>query len=169
MYGVVDGVYYCNVDRDQELSNRMYERNIPSEPLKPEFSPRPEQTKFTILGREMSNKNTQCSPKRSYANFTPSKIFNPGNAQAPWYGFAANINAESSLRNQFFALQDCDQAKYVPSTNSDLYKATIVSQPMPQPHPHLFKQEDFDPFQPNTCGIANHLFHNHTHQQLKDL
>ena len=40
--------------------------------------------------------------------------------QAPWYGFTANINAESSLRNQFFALQDCDQGKYIPSTTSDL-------------------------------------------------
>lgn len=169
MYGVVDGVYYCNLDRDRELSNRMFQRNIPSEPLKPEFSPRPEQTKFTILGKNMTNRNTHCPPKRSYANYTPSKIFNPGNAQGPWYGFASNINTESSLRNQFFALQDCDQAKYVPSTNSDLYKATVVSQPMPQPFPNLFKKEDFDPFQPNTCGIANQLFHNHTHQQLKDL
>ena len=41
MYGVVDGVYYCNLERVQQLSDRMYERNIPSEPLKPELSPRP--------------------------------------------------------------------------------------------------------------------------------
>jgi hypothetical protein len=169
MYGVVEGVYYCNVDRDQELSNRMAQRNIPSEPLKPEFSPRPEQTKFTIFGKTMPDRNTQCPPSRSYANYTPSKIFNPGNAQAPWYGFASNINTESTLRNQFFALQDCDQGKYIPSTNSDLYQAKVVSQPMPQPHPDLFRKQDFEPFQPNNHGIAKQLFHNHTHQQIKDL
>lgn len=169
MYGVVDGVYYCNLERTQQLSNRIFERNLPSEPLKPEFSPRPEQTKFTVFGKNLLEKNNSCLPTKTYPNFTPSKIFNPGNAQAPWYGFVSNINTESSLRNQFFALQDCDQAKFIPSTNSDLYQATIVSQPMPQPHPHLFRKEDFDPHQPNTCGIAKHLFHNHTHQQLKDL
>lgn len=169
MFGVVDCVYYNNVERDQELSNRIAARNIPSEPLKPEFSPRPEQTKFTIMGKSNPERNQVCPPSRAYANFTPSKIFNPGNAQAPWYGFASNINTESSLRNQFFALQDCDQAKYIPSTDSDLYRATIVSQPMPQPHPHLFRRDEFDPFHPNTCGVANELFHNHTHQQIKDL
>ena len=169
MHGVVDGVYICNIEREQQLNNRIYERNIPSEPLKPEFSPRPQQTKFTILGKQSPAKPDICPASKSYVNYTPSKVFNPGNAQAPWYGFASNVNTESSLRNQFFALQDCDQGKYIPSTESDLYKATIISQPMPQPHPHLFKQEDFAPHQPNTCGIAKDLFHNHTHQQLKDM
>ena len=169
MFGVVDGVYYCNLEREQQLSNRIYERNIPSEPLKPEFSPRPEQTKFTILGKQSPEKSNPCPPSRSYANYTPEKIFNPGNAQSPWYGFASNINTESSLRNQFFALQNCDQAKYIPSTHSDLYNATVVSKNMPHPHPHLFRNEDFSPHQPNTCNIANELFHNHTQQQLKDM
>ena len=138
MYGVVDGVYFCNLERVQQLSNRIYERNIPSEPLKPELTPRPESTKFTILGMAPKYVPPQtCALTKNYANFTPSKVFNPGNAQAPWYGFAANINTESSLRNQFFALQDCDQGKYIPSNKSDLYRATVVSQPMPQPHPHL--------------------------------
>lgn len=169
MFGVVDGVYICNQERTEQLSRRMYERNMPSEPLKPGISPRPEQTKFTVLGKQQPEINQTCSPQKHYANFTPSKIFNPGNSQAPWYGFAANVNTESSLRNQFFALQDCDQAKYIPSTKSDLYEAKIVSQQMPQPHPHLFKKEDFDPVQPNSLGIAKDLFHNHTHQQLKDI
>lgn len=172
MYGVVDGVYYCNLERVQQLSDRMYERNIPSEPLKPELTPRPEQTKFTILGKTsppLPESQQPCPPAKSYANFTPTKIFNPGNAQGPWYGFAANVNTESTLRNQFFALQDCDQGKYIPSTNSDLYKATIISQPMPQPHPELFRVPEFSPHQPNTCNIARDLFNNHTAQQLKDL
>jgi len=172
MYGVVDGVYYCNMDRVQQLSNRIYERNIPSEPLKPDISPRPEQTKFTILGKTpppLPESLKPCSAERSYPNYEPSKIFYPGDAQAPWYGFASNINTESSLRNQFFALQKCDQSNYVPSSQSDLYKVKVTSQPMPQPFPDLFRKPEFSPHQPNTCNIAGDLFHNHTHQQLKDM
>ncbi len=169
MYGVVDGVYLCNMERTNELSKRMYERNIPSEPLKSEISFRPEQTKFTILGKEENYRDHNCEPRDKYANYEPNKIFNPGNGGAPWYGYASNINNESTLRNQFFALQKCDQAKYIPSTNSELYNARIVAQPMPSPHPHICRRDDFEPFQPNTCGIAKQLFHNHTHQQIKDL
>jgi hypothetical protein len=169
MFGVIDGAYYCNTNRQQELNNRIYERNIPSESLKPEFTPRPEQTKFTILGKSNPLQNKGCVSSKPYANFTPTKIFYPGNTQAPWYGFASNINTESSLRNQFFALQQGDQPNFVPSTNSELYTATIISQPMPQPHPHLFRKDDFDPFNSNYLGLGKQLFHNHTQQQLKDL
>ena len=31
----VDGVYYCNMERTKELSDRMYDRNIPSQSLEP--------------------------------------------------------------------------------------------------------------------------------------
>jgi len=169
MFGVVDGIYFCKREVDDLLSERIYERNIPSEPLKPEFSPRPEQTKFTVLGKQSPSKSVKCPSTPRYPNFSTNKIFYPGNAQAPWYGYAANINSESTLRNQFFALQDCDQAKYIPGTDSELYNVKVSSTPMPQPHPHLFRREDFSPHQPNTCNIAKDLFHNHTHQQLKDL
>ena len=43
-------------------------------------------------------------------------------------GFANSINTESSLRNQFFAPQSCDQAKYIPSTNVDMFKVSVTSQ-----------------------------------------
>lgn len=168
MFGVVDGVHICQQDRTTELSKRMYERNIPSEPLKPELSMRPQQTKFTVLGKSQPLRNTPCTPPQHYANYTPTKIFNPGNARAPWHGYVVNVNAESTLRNQFFALQDCDQGKYIPATTSDLYEAKITSRPTTQPYPGLFKQEDFEPFQPNCLGIAKNIFHNHTSQQLKD-
>ena len=169
MFGVVDGVYFCNNERTEELSRRIYERNLPSEPLKPELSPRPEQTKFTVMGKAQPARKPCTPSEKRYANFTPSKIFNPGSAQAPWYGYAYGVNTESTLRNQNFALQRADQGKYIPSTKSDLYEVKITSQPMPQPHPHLFRKDDFEPFQPNSIGIARDLFHNHTHQQVKDL
>jgi hypothetical protein len=169
MYGLVDGVYYCNSDRSKELNERIFARNIPSDPLKSEISFRPEQTKFTILGKEEGYRKTCCEPREKYANYEPAKIFNPGNGGAPWYGFAANINNESTLRNQGVALQKACQAEWIPSTESELYNVNVASKPVENPHPHLTKMEDFDPFQPNTCSIAKLLFHNHTHQQIKDL
>ena len=45
--------------------------------------------------------------------FNPANTFNPGTANAPWSGFSTNINTESQLRNQFFALQRNDQAEYI--------------------------------------------------------
>jgi hypothetical protein len=169
MYGVVDGVYFKNTNRSKELSERIFARNIPSAPIKGEVSFRPEQTKFTILGKDEGYRHEQCGPNVAYANYEPSKIFHPGNNGAPWYGYAANINNESTLRNQFFALQKAGQAAWVPSTNSELYNAKVVSKSVENPHPHLDKRAEFEPFQPNTCGIAKQLFHNHTHQQIKDL
>ena len=40
---------------------------------------------------------------------------------APFSGFVENVDVESVLRNQIFALQKNDQAVYVPSSKSDLY------------------------------------------------
>ena len=169
MFGVIKDVYYCNNNRQQVLSDRMYERNIPSQPLKPEYTPRAEQTKFTILGKSETNKDRIRTKFDTYINYTPSTIFNPGTANAPWYGFASNINTESTLRNQFFALQKSDQSHYVPSTTSELYNARQMPQFTKQEHPELFRQEEFNQFDPNTCKIATQLFNNHTQQQIKNL
>ena len=169
MFGVVDGVCHLNIERSKELSERIFARNIPSEPLKNEISFRPEQTKFTILGKEEGYRKKCCEPRNKYANYQPDKIFSPGNNSAPWYGYASNVNNESTLRNQDFALQKADQSQWIPSTESELYNVNVVSRSVNDPHPHLSKKEEFSPFEPNTCKIAKLLFHNHTHQQIKDL
>ena len=54
--------------------------------------------------------------------YNVSQTFNPGTRQAPWSGFVSNINTESILRNQVYALQKCSQASFVPDSSSDLYK-----------------------------------------------
>ena len=169
MFGVVDGLYYCNLERTEELNDRLLSRNVPSEPLRPTLFPRAQQTKFTVLGKEQPERKETCPPINRYPNYSPSKIFNPGNAEGPWYGYASNINDESSLRNQFFALQADGDGSYIPSSDSDLYQNTIVSKQIAQPFPNLFKKEEFSPFHPNSCGVAKQLFHNHTQQQIKDL
>ena len=41
MYGVIDGLYYCNLNRASELNERISSRNVPSNPLQAQFSGRP--------------------------------------------------------------------------------------------------------------------------------
>ena len=172
MYGVVNGLYYCHLDRNLELDNRIYERNIPSSNLRPSFSIRPVSTKYDLLPifDRYKPATVSCPPKEPIYNV--SQVFNPGNAVAPWEGFASNVNVESTLRNQFFALTDCPQAVYVPSSNSDLYKWNFQSKSRNEPNPHelLFEQPQLSQeSQHNTFDMGRTMFNNPTRQQLKDV
>jgi len=165
MYGVINGAYYCNMERDMELSNRIAERNVPSRPLQPSFSIRPVSTKYALLPIfDRRAKPTVAIEQEPVYNV--KTVFNPGTAQAPWSGFASNINDESSLRGQFFALQNCEQSEYVPSSNSDMYMVEAVGRQEQQQFPGLFQEEQFAPFNPNTCNLGHDLFHNSTRVQL---
>ncbi len=179
MQGVVNGVYYCQEARTEQLSQRMFMRNIPSCPLQPQFSMRPVSTKYDCMSVVDRRPKPQVNiVKRPTYNLKNN--FNPGNAQAPWSGFASNINEESKLRNQFFALQRCEQANYVPSTNSDMYKVQVggrqeyneftdLVKPAGQALGSLYVKPNLAPFNPNTCNIGKRLFNNHTRQQILDV
>ena len=166
MFGVIDGAYYtCQLERTEELSKRISDRNVPSSPLQPQFSMRPASTKYSIMPILDQRANASV-PIMTHPTYSVEKTFNPGTAQAPWSGFASNINDESKLRNQFFALQRCEQPNYIPSTNSDMYQVTVAGRHEQQPFPGLFEQQLFAQFDPNTCGVGQNLFDNCTRQQL---
>lgn len=168
MHGVVNGYFRCNVERDEELNNRISSRNIPSTSLQPQYSIRPTSTKYGFMPIVDQSKQA-TTPLNKYKSYSTSQIFNPGNAKAPWDGFSNNVNVESSLRNQFFALQKCEQSEFVPSSDSDLYKTTVDFKPIQQTHPLLFDKHDFSPFNPNTLNLGNNLFNNHTRNDIKNL
>ena len=168
MYGVTDGIYYCGLERTQELSDRMAVRNVPSTPLQPQFSIRPVSTKYALLPI-LDRRAPTTVPITRQPTYNIGQTFNPGSAQAPWAGFAANVNNESQLRNQFFALQRCEQSNYVPSTNSDMYQVAVSGRQETQPYPGLFAEPHLEPFNPNTCNIGKHLFDNCTRVQLKQV
>ena len=165
MYGVVNGVYYCDPTKDTELSQRIAERNVPSRQLQPAFSIRPVSTKYSLLPVVDPRPKPKVEIQRE-PTYNVSTVFNPGTAQAPWSGFASNIDTESSLRSQFFALQTCEQSEYVPSTESDMYKVTAVGRMEQQPFPGLFQEQKFRPFNPNTCDLGTDMFNNCTREQL---
>lgn len=154
----------------QEIQNeKIYNRNIPSKPLQPYLDVRPVMTKYSYLPivdpRSKINVKFQQLP-----TFNTQTVFNPGNTKSPWSGFASNVNTESDLRNQIYALQKCSQSVYVPSSNSDLYSYSFRPKNIPTTHGLLFKQESFCPFDPNPNpnAIGSALFMNSTRTQLNE-
>jgi hypothetical protein len=170
LYGVEQGYRLNNLERNVELDNRIFNRNVPSAPLQANFSMRPVSTKYDLMG-VFDRREPATEPIIHYSTYNTSQVFNPGTAQAPWSGFASNINTESSLRNQFFALQSCDQSHYIPSTKSELYEKKIAesSNKLPNEFHYLQRKPIFKPFNPNPYNLGQGIMMNHTRQQLKDL
>jgi hypothetical protein len=110
-------------------------------------------------------------PLQQMPDFNTHKVFNPGNTMSPWSGFASNINKESELRNQIYALQSCSQAVYVPSSTSDLYTYNFQPKPSSQSHNLLFENTKFCQFNPNPDEkiVGTQMFMNPTRVQLKDI
>ena len=165
--GIVEGLYTCQQDRNQQLNERISSRNIPSSQLQMQFSSRPVSTKYATM--PIVNPRTKAKvPINIQPTYQTTQVFNPGSS-APWAGFPTKIDDESKLRNQFFALQKCEQAEYVPSSTSDLYEVAVTSRPVLQPYPGLFQTEDLSEFNTNPCNLGKELLYNHTRQQVKNL
>lgn len=161
----------CVSQIHNQTNQRLYDRNIPSQMLQPYINSRPVMTKYSYFPivdpRKELNVRLQQQPTYNVHN-----VFNPGNATAPWSGYASNVNTESELRNQIYALQSCSQAVYVPSSQSDLYTYRFHSnQSVNQPHSLLFQQERFDTFDPNPDrkNIGGDIFMNNTRVQVRDM
>ena len=167
MYGLVNGIYYCNNERVEELNERIADRNIPSQKLQAQFGVRPVSTKYAMMPI-FDRRAISTVPVERMPTYDLSTTFNPGNDQGPWSGYASKIDDSSKLRNQFFALQRADQGKYIPSTTSDLYQIEVVGQAVLQPFPDLFTQQAFQSFNPNTSGIHETFFNNCVRQQVKN-
>ena len=159
----------------QQTNQRIYDRNIPSQPLQPYLDVRPVLTKYSYFPIVDPRKEISVRLEQR-PTYNSHQVFNPGNTQSPWSGFASNINKESELRNQIYALQKCSQAVYVPNSTSDLYNYSF--QPTPTPttmynntHSLLFEKEQFEHFNPNPAPkiVGTAIFHNATRAQVKDL
>ena len=144
---------------------RTYIRNIPSQPLQPYFSSIPAPTKYQLMPIVDERKQSKV-PIKHMPVFNIEKTFNPGSG--PWSGFAANVNRESVLRNQIYALQSCSQATYVPTSKSDLYQVHWKQSNIEQPFPDLFRKEILTSENIVNPNIGYALFNNATRQQNKD-
>ena len=145
MYGVIkpDELYYCQQDRTTQLNDRIYSRNVPNFQPQMLFNPRPVPTKYDLMPI-IDRRAPSTVPIKVQPTYDMNKDFMPtGNkggcsGMAPWSGFADRVNDESRLNNQFFALSECEQGNYVPSSTSDMYQVHLNAQPNIQTHPLLF-------------------------------
>lgn len=112
-----------NLDYDNELNKRLENRNIPSAPLQPLYEFRPVATKYTHF--HTIDKKIPSEPQYVY---DPQQIFNPGD-RAPIDYFMRNVDVETKLRSQFFAIQNSPQSVYVPELNSQLYENPMAYSP----------------------------------------
>jgi hypothetical protein len=160
----------CVADIHNITNMRIYDRNLPSQMLQPYLDVRPVMTKYSYLPIVDPRKELNVKMEQM-PTFNPHTVFNPGNTQSPWSGFASNINTESELRNQIYALQKCSQSVYVPNSNSDLYNYKFKTQKQANPHELLFLNESFPQFNPNpdTKIVGSGIFMNNTRVQIKDM
>jgi hypothetical protein len=164
----------CVSEIHNTTNRRIYDRNVPSQMLQQYVDVRPVMTKYSYLPIVDPRKEVDVRMKQ-YPTFNPHTVFNPGNTQSPWSGFASNINTESELRNQIYALQKCSQAVYVPNSNSDLYtysfKPNMNESGNFNQHELLFKTDNFSCFNPNPNSniVGAYMFSNPTRAQIKDL
>ncbi len=160
----------CVSDIHNQINKNIYNRNIPSQRLQPYIDVRPVMTKYSYLPIVDPRKSITTTLMQ-VPTFNIHNTFNPGNDTAPWSGFASNVNTESELRNQIYALQKCSQSVYVPTSTSSLYAYHFKTITVPNPHELLFKQASFDSFNPNPnskiCGSG--IFYNNTRCQVKDI
>jgi hypothetical protein len=160
----------CVSNIHEQTNKRIYDRNIPSQMLQPYLDVRPVMTKYSYFPIVDPRKEISV-PMEQMPTYNVNKVFNPGNTTSPWSGFASNINLESELRNQVYALQKCSQAVYVPNSNSDLYDYKFKTVTQPNPHELLFQNESFSQFNPNPDQriVGSGIFMNNTRVQVRDM
>ena len=169
--GIPAGAYIGQFNRTTELDNRILARSFPSAPLQPNYDPRPISTKYSLMPA-LSGRKPNAEPKKEYNEYNVHKTFNPCNDGAPVNGFLNNVDHETYLRNQYFALQKGDKQHYVPKGSSELFNDYLFNTVSgeEQPHPGLFKKEEFNNNRTNHSGldgIGVDYFHNNTRTQLR--
>ena len=161
-----------NLDVLEDINARIFSRNIPSRNLPPCLSVRSMPTKYTTfqVNSDIKVNNTNSIP----TNYTVDSVFLPCDRQGPYSGFSNKINDESYLRNQFFAMQSCPEAYWIPDSSSELYSYNVDANIKPgnisQQHPNLFRKDTFGYFNPNPDNrLGVQIFNNSTRCQLKNI
>jgi hypothetical protein len=162
----------CVSNIHKQTNNRIYDRNLPSQLLQSYIDVRPVMTKYSYFP-VVDPRAQPTVPLNVQPVYNVHNTFNPGNTFSPWSGYAANVNVESELKNQIYALQKCSQSQYVPNSNSDLYQNKFQSKNDKSLGMHnlLFEDYKFCDFNPNPnkAIVGSGIFLNSTRTQIKDL
>jgi len=160
-------VKICNLNREKHANEELFKRNLPSTWLKPNFDIYPVPTKYTSM-QLMDQRGIPTVQIMNTKPYDPSIVFNPGTSKAPREYLINNIDVESKLRNQIFALQKCDQREYVPEVSSDLYMNYVhPGKELFTPFTNLQYKNKFNDTNPDRCNLAPEMFNNHTRTNVK--
>lgn len=166
------GILYGQNERVDVLNDRILSRFSCDVPLQANFDVRPVPTKysrFPVIDRV-------TPPKlgiKDRGDFRVSDNFAPVQSRGPVDGYFSQVDKESTLRNQFFAIQAAPQAAYIPMSDSDLYKVPMAApstRKEPQPHPALFDRYRMDvlaPVRNADPAVGHKTFMNDTRVQLR--
>ena len=150
-------------------NNNIYERIVPSHELRPNFSFRPTSCKYLKMPI-MDDFKRSSIPELNVPDYNINEVFNPSDKKPHYSGFANNIDNESKLRNQFFALQGGDKHLYIPGSNSDMFINKLDYVPNHIDNFKMFDEPNFDTFNPNfNSNIGIDIFNNSTRVQLKNI
>ena len=83
-------VYYCQLDRNKVLSDRMYKRNLSSGSLAPHILARSVSTRLETLPM-MDCRKTAPTLLAKYPVYQNAKVFHPGNT-GPYSGYCSNVD-----------------------------------------------------------------------------
>ena len=168
----MNNVTLQHFEKNDMINNQIYSRNIPSSNIENHFSFRPVQTKYNVMPI-LDNRKETIVKMNTRGSYNSEETFFPGTRRPHFSGFSSNVDEESLLRNQFFALQKSDKAVWVPNSTSDLYmtnNANYINSNRNLDGDLLFRQESFNNFNPNLSNhIGSNIFNNSTRVQLKDL
>ena len=164
-YKYYNNLYYMATTVRNNTNERIYNRLVPSFKPQVQLETRPVQTKYTVMQflDERPRVTTEFENRELY---NVNKEFLPVAYDAPVNTFMANVDHESTLRNQLFALQRSDYKEYVPSSNSDLYTVEVVGRSETDNHPLLF--EEYKPRNDRVNTKPKLLFNNNTSVKLNN-
>jgi hypothetical protein len=176
----------CTDQLVNEINERILARTMTSGNIEVLISPRPQSTLYTRPLNNSIPPGPPCKPRVLKYNSDPKKNFLPCTKGGSWSQYNQNIDKESILRNQIYALQNAPQAKYVPNSTSDLYNSTIPKSQtstaqglypnLPTSNaeyniwglqPTLNREAGYQFLQP-PVNLGNKLFNNDTRQEIKD-
>ena len=176
IFGLEEGISYGQNDRLGELNDRLFARTLPDQNtrLEPCFDIRSTPTRncqvFPVLDLKSSSRT-----KIQKHDYNVNNNFAPMTKAGPIKGFISNVHTESQLRNQMYALQNgADQAIYIPSSTSDLYRVPtpVTLNPEQQPFTGLFEKKTYVTTENNyinNSNIGKDIFNNNTKVQLRNM
>ena len=117
IFGLPNGVFNCQINRTNEINDRIYQRNKPSHILEPYYHCRSISTKQSYQPI-IDQRKPASVPLLNYPEYDIHETFYPGNSQAPWSGYSTNVDVNHIEAE--YILQIC-QYSYIPESNGDLY------------------------------------------------